>query len=328
MFSKNQKGFTIIETLVAVGILSIIFLSAMTLFKLINDAPKKTEAVLTILKYKKTILSNLQSSDTLASTASHPENVIPIDPVNLKPCLITRQNCGNTGWEELSVYDRLGNVITKRTPLPLPNTFGFGIDGKSCTSYPSISCPFQFIVEWKAICDPGVIGSCATPQIKIKGKFNIFNQVPMSVNTALYSFETTLGQFIGSYEQGCASLGGVYIPGDPPQCKMPFAGACPTMTDGTKQVVVGFDTTPPGSKICKAYYANPIAGTCPPGQVMVAITPAGVPTCKVIVAPTTPAQPIPFCDANPFDPACTSIIPADPGSQGFDGGCGAGGGAC
>ena len=116
--NKNIKnGFTIIETLVAIGILSIIFLSAMTLFKLINDAPKKTETVLAILKYKKNVLTNLQSSDTLANTATYPENLIPFDVANGKPCLVSRQNCGNMPlWQELSVFDRLGNVLTKRTP--------------------------------------------------------------------------------------------------------------------------------------------------------------------------------------------------------------------
>lgn len=308
---KSQSGLSLIEIIVGSLILGIGVAAVMSFSTMISQAKTQVDSSLAIVNYRATIISMLRSSDAFARSAAG------------NSCLLNRTGCGttSTAYAALSVLDEAGNQVTGTGA-----TFGFSRNLRTCNSYPSEACPFRFNVEWRVLCQGA---ACDSPQLMARGTLTVDPADKSNVRTGKYNFEIALGQIIGTYEQSCQSLGGNYVPGEPPRCDMPIVGNCPA---GMR--VTGISAGPPASKICKplVWSITPCAvGT----QVMVGIRPDGTADCRnlrptnpaVCVTPDDPSCPPWFCQQNPCVGSCPCPGPPafDWGASSGDGGCGDGG---
>lgn len=318
---KSKKGFSLVEVLVAAGLIGVVATGLISFSQFLNVAKKKSSVLDTIIKQRQTIIYSLRSSDALARTG-----LANVPPIN---CLQTLQTCGsatpaNAQYMMISVLDRTGGASSNLTDIT-PNV-GFGVDGLTCTTYPSIACPLRYEVFWKALCSGA---GCSAPQFMMLGRLKIDNpgDVGVPINSLELGFEITLGQMLGTYEQACTSLGGTYIPIDPPGCQLPAAGDCLPVA-GAEQRVVGFNQITK-APICRPYFQNYFRGaSCVPGQVMVGTDASFNPIC-VAIKPTTNLSIPTNCQTFPPSPACLGIQ-ANPilgiSDGGGDGGCGSGDG--
>jgi uncharacterized membrane protein YgcG len=280
------------------------------LFDYAKKSKRKLDATNAIHKFKKEIIESATSSDLLAQ----------IGDANGYPCLRTRKNCGPSGntFQNLDVFDRTGAAIAT-TSNP---TFGFRHDGVTCTSFPSVSCPMRYSVTWRALCD-GV--SCDAPQLQVRGVLQVDNSYSSDINSSVYRFEQNLGQAIGSYEQSCLAMGGVYVPGNPPSCQINASGNCPVDAQGTQQIVVGYNQATKTMVCQPALY---LQGQCAGDEVMIGIDPTGAAICRTFVAPVCcpdPSNPA-TCTCAPPPPSEPSLPSPGDGGDGGDGGGGDGGG--
>ena len=321
---KSSAGIGTLESILALGILGVVVAGGTAIGVAFLKANRKSVSVASIIQMRKNIIDAVRSSDSLAKISDDPLNAA----VPNIACLKTQQNCGvaSTGLANFSVVDSGGNYLTQHSTA----NFGFGLDLLSCTTYPSNICPFRYSVRWRSYCDAGFPETCVTPQLAVTGILSVAPGFDEMLDVRNFNFNTTLHHLIGTYEQGCTSIGGIYIASTPPRCSLPGAGDCPLAVDGSKQLVVGFNSVAK-TKTCKPYFQNALNGvSCLDGQVMQAIDAAGNPICKNIVAAPPPGLgAIPYCDKFPTDPVCLGVIYPSIGDGGADGGCGdGGGGAC
>ncbi len=308
---KNQKGFSLIEVAIAGAMLIIVGGGAISVTQSSAKSKLKNDTLTAVIKYRYNLISNLRSPEAIAKTGQF----------NGAGCLSTRLSCGNaaTVYQDMTVQDHSGqNLTDKSSP-----SFGFTRDMSTCTSFPSISCPFRFETQWKSVCNGANVAYCNSPQLKVKGELQVAKNLGIAINHNDYAFEVTLGQVLGTYEQSCTSLGGTYIPGNPPQCQKPMNGDC-----GANEVVVGYDKTAK-TITCKLYFQNFFNGkSVPPDNVAIGIDTVGEPVIKPIFAQQRPYEvqvPTYVYDPSPPNPG-----PGDGGAGGVagvstDGGCGGGG---
>ncbi len=314
---KNNQGFSIIEGMIASGILAVIVVGAMSAFQSIANAKLKNDVLTSIIKYRFNIISSLRS----------PEAISNAGVINGVPCLVNHLSCAatSTPYSPLTVPNATGEKLTDKDD----GTLGFRADMMACTSFPSAECPFRYETAWRSVCNGAF---CSSPQLKVRGVLKLFSGLKVVINQNVYSFEISLGQVLGTYEQSCTSIGGSYYPGNPPRCDLPMVGDCPSPGD----VVVGYDRTA-RTKKCRPYFQSFFNGvSVPPGSVAIGIDPSGNPIIRPIRMPVVPApfraqiappnsQPAIFGDgvSYPTDGGAY-LFPTDGG--GGDGGCGGGGG--
>ncbi|MBC7420970.1 MAG: prepilin-type N-terminal cleavage/methylation domain-containing protein [Bdellovibrio sp.] len=310
---QNRKGFTLVETLIGAALLGVVATGSMSMLNSSEQAKQKNQIITTIIKFRYNLISNLRS----------PEGVNKTGVFNGIPCLTNPLACGSvaTAYAGISVQDAIGQVLTNRDTA----SHGFGLDLVSCTTFPSKLCPFRYETQWRSVCNSANNAFCSSPQLKVKGILKIDESIK-PINFNLYSFEVTLGQVLGTYEQSCASLGGTYYPGNPPRCESPMAGDC-----ATGSIVVGYNKAAK-TLICRPYFKDYFNGVViPPDNVIIGVDGAGSPIVRAIIPQTAPFP--------------SQLIPSDPsppamgdggfgggvfngGGGGGDGGCGGGDGAC
>jgi len=320
----NNKGVSLVEVLGAsaiVAILTVLNVNSLQAF-LLQQNKSRSQAI--ILKQKNNIISSLQSSDTLAKIGQS-------EGIN---CLVTRQNCsalGNTPYAFISVQDQQGIQLTDRAVA----SFGFNKENVACNTFPSDECPFRYEVQWRAKC-ASVMG-CAAPLFQARATLFIHPGLRSQINTQKYGFTMNLGQVLGTYEQSCTSIGGVFISGVPPQCQLPMTGSCPDDSSGNKQVVWSYNRLAnPPTKNCRPVFWDV---SCPAGFVMIGIAGTGLADCRQIIftcedgstvndLANCPVAPLP-CQSPSPPPECFGDGGGGGGGDGGgDGGCGGGGDGC
>ena len=302
----NANGFSLIEGLVAAAILSIVAVSVGGFFQSSTIAKTKNDVVTSVIKYRYSIITTLRSPDGAAKAGL----------VNGVPCLATHLSCAPaaTAYAPLTVQNSLGINLTDKDDA----SSGFGLDMATCTSFPSSVCPFRYETEWRSLCNAANPVFCNSPQLKVRGTLKIAPDFGVPLNQSMYSFEITLGQVLGTYEQSCTSIGGTYLPGNPPRCGLPLGGDCPPT-----QIVVGYNKAT-RTKICKPFfqaYLNNVV--VPPGNVIIGIGSNGDPIWRPMRITTAPfpAQIVPNVPSG--------ALFGDGGAGPLDGGCGgSGGGGC
>lgn len=314
----NRRGFTLVEVLMAAGIITALVAAGASVIKTASEIKKKTDTYDALTNYRTDLIATLRSSDAIAQTATYSANTNAL-------CLKTLQNCGSasTASAPLTILDATG--ANKKTDMTTAS-FGFNIEGQTCTSFPSTSCPFRYETYWYSVCAGGA--TCITPQIKSTGTLQVYEGFPVKVNASQFNYTITLGQVIGSYEQGCTSIGGTYVPGEPPQCNLPMTGDCPP-----GQYVVGYNKATK-QKQCRPVFQNALNASCNSGEVMVGVDASGTPVCKQMKANTGCASPYDprcqpyYCQVYPTAAICQAVAAASgtDGDGGGDGGCDGGDG--
>lgn len=324
----KQNGFTIIEVMIAVGIAGIVAMAGASIFETFSNAKARSAALNGLARYRYALMSSVKSSDTLLKTT-------------LFNCMVDRTACTATSTTPYTAFAAIDPDLTKLTN-PADPAFGFTREAKTCPSFPSKACPFRYETEWRLICSAAIPGSCLSPQFQIRARLKVAPDAGVALKTSAgagplgpYDFELTVGQIIGTYEQSCVSIGGIYVPGPPPTCLPSLAGSCPVTNPPS--YMVGYDSIGKAPICAPLFNAALNGGICPSLFVMVGTDANGDPVCKLIKTPTTipptdpqmacATPPCPFdCQVNPNDPSCPQSIPVDNSGMMFgDGGCGMGG---
>lgn len=327
---RSKAGFSFAEILIGMGIMSIFVVASTSISTSISNSKKISDATFQILTVRNELLSLVKSSDSFAYmglTASPPIN-----------CFSTRSTCATTNvWTPLAIISRdAANQPVFRTN-PSDANLGFNMSGQSCPNFPSATCPFRYDAEWIAMCSNAT--SCLTPQFKVRAVLTVHPLAKVRINSDRFAFETALGQFNGTYEKSCTSVGGVFTVGPPQACQVPMSGACPAGPGGTPQFVIGYDSVAKTMKCRPMWQSVFCFSGCVAGQVMRGTDAAGCPVCRNIVLPSPgplsgpvcgPSNPCPsICQVNPSDPTCPQATVAPFGGDGGgDGGCGGGGDGC
>ncbi len=330
-----QRGFSLIETMIAVSIAGIVAFAGITVFEGFAASKSRSKSLNALARFRYALMSSVKSSDSLLKTGQF-------------DCMINKAACLSPPAAGYTQFSALDPDLTKLTKTDVEDAaYGFTRDAKPCSTFPSKTCPFRYVTEWRAICTPTIPGSCLTPQYKIRARLNVAPDAGLALQISnggaalgRYDFEMTVGQVIGTYEQSCRSIGGTYVPGVTPQCLPSLAGACPV--SNPPKYMVGWNAASK-TPVCAGLWDTVFCGPPPPpvpAMVIVGTDGLGCPVFKTVVVvppPTSPqmtscpggvSPPCPFfCQVNPTDPSCPQSVPADAPPGGGDGGCGAGG-AC
>lgn len=204
---NNNKGFSLIQTLVVIGIISVLWT---VVIELLNQVQKSQYEILmksTVLSVKNSLLANLSSSSAWQKT------------VSLQPSLKCTNNVspycdGAPASKDIVVYDSAGSVIFDSTS---PSN-GFTVNGVKCSTFDPVngndSCPIGVKVRWRALCDNSL---CQSQQDLLSLQFeykpqNSFRNV--AFNSYNYNqIETPRNSMAGNETPllSCAKLGKIFI---------------------------------------------------------------------------------------------------------------------
>lgn len=320
-FLSARSGFTLVEALVNMAMLAIVIAAISAFVEYNNQLKFKQDLLVAIINYRAGIISSLRSSDALVNSASG------------NTCLSQRMGCpvGGTSYVPFSVFDANAVRLTDATAA----SYGWGVNLKTCTTFPSKNCPIRYDVQWKSVCAGA---ACSASQVKVLGTLTLAPSLNIPISPEKYNFEITLGQIIGNYQQSCTSIGGSYVAGSPPACNLPMTGSCPP-----NEMVTSVSPATK-TKVCKPVFPSSLSGPVAANSVIVGVNPNGtlnvrpiVPTANQIAG----AVPAGSCVVI-TDPGCPPLVQqllpvgtvppaaANPGAPdgGLDGGCGGGGDGC
>lgn len=166
----KSSGFSMVETLVAVMIISASGLAAATFADLLVKMQKDTRHKSGAGLLKANITSKFFSEQAWMKTINASANATTLS------CIRTKTDCsGVSAPVAFSLFDAEGNLLAD--PTQIKN--GFTEDGGPCDVHDTNpkACPFRFEFAWQPVCPS--TGSCINPQVRITG-----NMVQSAVNGA------------------------------------------------------------------------------------------------------------------------------------------------
>lgn len=228
----KQKGFSIIETLMAIGISSVVLLSM-------------TDTLITTVKYSKFVDSSQQAQilkDEFKEVLTNEcaiDNTIR-DPLNISmECLRAGADCTSFSGS-MNLRDNANNLIVDS----FTSTAGFNYAGNPCNGFDEVNgnneCPFRWRFNWKPFCLEG--SSCENPMIEITSTLEHKplnnDQLTQIFNFDKYSIKT-LKRSYQSYTNCQAALNdgntvsNIYkLDPDGPGGQCPFLAYCEMNKDG------------------------------------------------------------------------------------------------
>lgn len=266
--SKSQRGFSLIEILVVMGLSSIVMTGAGFLILDAKKSEKKAQDVFWLQEKRLEIQRSVQSDGKWAGIKAANTNMSCFDAGTSCSAFITPQKL------KLPVNNDIIDGNNPALGLTPNATFCYAFNPTNGND----ACPYGLDMTWKAVCDTA---DCRNAQPRIDIKFKTKSQNSPTAVQNLNSFNITA--FKDSKTQNindvCISMGGTYsgttcnIPSasalcDPSnssntgatfpigfaadgkvQCGIPKLDQCPT-----DQVVIGFDNS--GNVICAPKCAN------------------------------------------------------------------------
>ncbi len=171
--SENKKnGFSLVEVLVAIGLLAIVGLGTSTMvFNMMNSNNYVTMGN-SALNLKAELTSILTDDRAWVRT---------INDIAVNPDAIAAFNClrNNTACNPSGVYTftpkLANNSLFRATYNPQTSAAsGFNLNGAICNAYsaatPNDLCPIRYTFTWQPICPSA--GPCVRPQVRIRLIFN------------------------------------------------------------------------------------------------------------------------------------------------------------
>ncbi len=180
---KNQKGFTLVEVLMAGLIMLVAGMSAAGFASLMSRTNSTDQTKIDILSIKAQMAQNLSNERIWLSTVAN--SAFGGMNNRLFRCFRLMPNDSNhdcTQGEELILYSPDTNAVLYdgRTA----STQGFSSKGQPCNTFnpttPDPSCPIKFNLRWQPIC-PAAVPNCPIPQVQINADF-IYNNTVQSIS--------------------------------------------------------------------------------------------------------------------------------------------------
>ncbi|MGZ3726642.1 MAG: type II secretion system protein [Pseudobdellovibrio sp.] len=198
---RSKKGMSIVEVLVAAGLVAIISLGVATMLSNAASETKRLRLFNTLkeLKAKMELTIRDQSSwgQTIAVTTGTYNSTATFNQIRAKG-LVTA--VPYTAPEKIILFDGSGNIAYNLLDWAGTGTNGFTLDGGSCTTFSaaagagSDACPISYKLVDAVTC-PNAAASCITPQIRVVARL-VFNPstVPSgSTVSTLMKFKTLIG---------------------------------------------------------------------------------------------------------------------------------------
>lgn len=163
-FLKNSKGFSLIEALLASGILCVGVASMAMFVDVFNKSNKQLNERDVVEAKKQEIISLILDRSNWAYTVTNTTNT-SFD------CIRQKTDCsGLVGANStFKVYNSKAALLLDTTP----STFGFNTSRKDCNTFnasnPKPDCPYRYALTWEPICPSS--GTCLKPRIKVFGTF-------------------------------------------------------------------------------------------------------------------------------------------------------------
>lgn len=298
---RRTRGFTLIESVVAMAILAMLVASGSSVIQLTTGSKNLINRSKAAANASQLIVNLVNSTPAWEMTISRPENPS-------LHCLVLR-SCGNGAAGSFILFYANGEKAFD------PTTQGFDHSGKVCDFVGGVAnanCPLSLALTWKAVCNGG---SCVNPQILISGRFSEFDpnndsEKRIFLNINNFNFDFYRGVVDNSLKVACESVRGTFDPATY-ECRLiPMDRECPA-----KQVVkrVNADMT----FDCQLLLSNSV---CPAGQYFMGLNADATPVCGAIPACKATPTPTP----RPGDGGTTDGTAGGSGDGG--GGCGDGGG--
>ncbi len=203
-FKKNQKGFSLVEVMVSVGMMTIAGLSIMGLSQLANQDSLQLRAT------RVALTARAQIEAALKNPASWRQSVAQNTSF---ACVNTSPGCNlsgsNAGYYDFVLYGTgAGEKVTFDST---DTTTRYSIQGGACpagTASPDPQCPIKFMARWKPLCQTY---PCLNPTLDIKVSLvPEFGTNAPPFNPAKYEYATVRGVDDGSLQSACQILNGTY----------------------------------------------------------------------------------------------------------------------
>ncbi len=174
MTISNRKGFSLVEALVALGILGVVMTVAITLSHdmLKNQARNQVSSSLDMISMS--LLGHISNQDSWDQTRL--QNAV------MSCALMTPSQCP-AGWGgAISLYDSRGNKILDSANADQ----GFRMDGSTCTGYLTgqNNCVIQASLAWKIQCQS--VESCKYPEEQFELRFGYKGSEKVDLNLKKY----------------------------------------------------------------------------------------------------------------------------------------------
>lgn len=206
-WNQNNKGFSLVQTLVVIGIITVLWTVVIELLNQVQKSQYEIMMKSTVLSIKNSILANVSSGGAWAQTvAAQP---------SLKCTNNTDPYCdGAPSSKDIIIYDSSGSIVFDSTnPIN-----GFTVNGMKCSSFDSVNgndaCPIGVKVRWRALCNNGL---CQSQQDLVSVQFE-FRPSSSARNVAFNSFnynqvENPRNSLAGNETPllSCAKIGKVFI---------------------------------------------------------------------------------------------------------------------
>lgn len=286
---NNNRGVSLVELLVGVGMMTVISLMASQVF---SNMAASTKGVVTNSSLEQTrneIFTLLQDNATFVATINNPANATAFACVRDGT---TNPDCTGAGGQFL-MFQKGGTVQYPKVSYST-DTLGMTPDGRSCNTYGTQSCPFKYVAAWTAVCPPAqnIKGKAATetrcfnPLIQVTVSLSISAPNPQklpAVNPARLRVQISQTQVGSSPTLLCQMMGLTY---DPVTKSCPYSSPkinCLTVCGATEGVFVTAFTSD-GAPVCNCAGALAPAYCNPPNvydSVLVGINADGSPQCDV-----------------------------------------------
>lgn len=190
--AESQRGFGLIEVIIATAIISVLALGITTLITDMFRMQKKSSAVASITQMRTSIISAVQNGEAWAVTAADAATATgnPEMTCMIVGATLDCNEAAAPGYA-LNLKDPQNNEVFYARAA----TRGFQSNGTLCTGFPSEGCPFSWNLTWIPTC-PGAATACMTPTITVAGVFEYFagaDPLPGGFNPANYSINVLRG---------------------------------------------------------------------------------------------------------------------------------------
>lgn len=297
-YKMNSKGFTLVEVMVAGGIVATSLAAAMGVIQYSYQFKKSIQTADRIEQHRERIMNSINSTQGWIRT---------IDANSIACLQAGNGGCASsTLLQEISVLD--GSTAGKRLSGLSSQNLGQSDRLEEC-NYLQEDCPFRYLIRWIPLCDTA---ACLNPLIRISGVLEVKDSLAKAVPyPKQYDFEFMRGISNNNAKEQCDNLSGSFdlvknlctLPGNGPPCPSGWV-VSQVNTNGQVTCSPYVDVNCAAGTYAKGIKSDgtamcfPMAGACP-------MTPAGV-----LVAPSG------FADGAPIS------------GDGGGGDCGDGGGDC
>lgn len=244
---RQNFGFTLIEVLVSMAILSVTSLSVMSLTQLSNKNSYRIRALRLVLSAQNQIEAALKNPAAWIQTLNRNTNL---------SCVGAPPGCNLSGSAD-GYYDFIlygSEPNEKLTYVPDDTTSRYSIYGGKCsagTPSPSSNCPIKYLAKWKPQC---ATYPCLNPSMDIKIMLvTEFGENSISLNPDNYGISTVKGILENSALSACQVMNGVYN-STTHVCRPKYAGRSCAAMGKPYEVVTG--THEDGSLDCSPVYRN------------------------------------------------------------------------